>query len=62
MSRHFVRTWFGIGLVAVLASLAGLALSPPPDAALAQSATTGSVQGTVVDQATGSPVAGAQVS
>ncbi|MBF8257403.1 MAG: hypothetical protein HW375_2310, partial [Anaerolineales bacterium] len=54
------RTWFGIGCAALLASFAGLAVAPPPDEALAQSATTGSVQGAVVDGA-GAPVAGATV-
>ncbi len=60
LSRHLTRTWFGIGCAALLATIAGLAVAPPPDEALAQSATTGSVQGSVVDSA-GAPVAGALV-
>ena len=46
--------------MAVLASSAGMALKAPPDQALAQSATTGAVHGTVLDSA-GAPVAGALV-
>jgi hypothetical protein len=60
LSRHFTRAWFGIGCAALLASFAGLAVAPQPDEALAQSATTGSVQGSVVD-GSGAPVAGATV-
>src|SRR3990172_12989059 len=60
LSRHLMRTWFGGGWAGLLATTAGLAVAPPPDEALAQSATTGSVQGSVVDSA-GAPVPGALV-
>ena len=60
MSRHLARTWFAVGCAAFLAIIAGLAVAPPPGEALAQSATTGTVQGSVVDSA-GAPVAGAVV-
>jgi len=47
LSRHLARTWFAVGCAALLAIIAGLAVAPPPGEALAQSATTGTVQGSV---------------
>ncbi len=65
LSRQFLRVKPRRGPLALMATVLGLALTGVlvgrPSPAVAQSSTTGRVQGFVVDRATGAPVAGATV-